>query len=64
MKTQEAIQKFGSKRKIAELLGISVQAVQAWPENVPPLREYQLNDIIENLARIKTAKHAASQRMK
>lgn len=56
MKTQDAIQKFGngSKRKVAELLDISVQAVQAWGENVPKLREYQLNEIKKSgKARIK-----------
>lgn len=45
MKTQDAIQQFGSVRKIAEALGLSVQAIYAWGDEVPPLRVYQLREI-------------------
>lgn len=45
MKTSEAIQLFGSIRRVAEALGVSVQAVYAWGDLVPPLRAYQLREI-------------------
>jgi hypothetical protein len=45
MKTQDAIQQFGSVRKIAEALGLSVQAIYAWGDEVPKLRVYELREI-------------------
>lgn len=45
MKTQEAIDYFGSIRKTAEALRLTVQAVYAWGEFVPQLRAYQINEI-------------------
>ena len=36
----------GSTRKLAEALGLSVQAVTKWPEHqIPKLREYQLKEL-------------------
>jgi hypothetical protein len=52
MKTQDAIQTFGSIKEIAKALGLSVQAIYAWGEDVPPLRAYQLREIIEQRANI------------
>lgn len=46
MKTEEAIKYFQGKRRLADALGISVQAVQAWKENVPALREYQIKELM------------------
>ena len=46
MKTAEAIKHFGSIRKLAEALGLSVQAVYRWGEDVPPLRVYQIKDLM------------------
>lgn len=46
MKTAEAIEHFGSIRKLAEALGLSVQAVYRWGEDVPPLRVYQIKDLM------------------
>lgn len=48
MKTQDAIQLFGSVRKLAEALGLSVQAIYAWGDTVPELRAYQLRDLLAN----------------
>lgn len=45
MKTQYAIKKVGSLRKLAELLNISTQAVHAWGDEVPALRVFQLQVI-------------------
>lgn len=50
MKTEEAIVEFGSVRKLAAALGLSVQAIYAWGENVPPLRVYQIREIQQNRA--------------
>lgn len=46
MKTSDAIAAFGSTRKLAERLGLSVQAIYKWGEDVPALRVYQLRDLL------------------
>lgn len=47
MLTNEALELFGGKvRPLAEALGLSVQAVYAWGDTVPPLRAYQIRDIL------------------
>ena len=45
MKKSEAVQHYGSERKISRVLGISHQAVNAWGEVVPikKAREIQLH---------------------
>lgn len=49
MTTKEAIAMFGgSRRRLAEALGISVQAVAQWGDMVPKLREYQIKEIVNN----------------
>lgn len=50
MTKTEAISYFGSIRKLAEALGLSTQAVAAWGETIPKLREYEINDILQNKA--------------
>lgn len=47
MKTEEAIKLFGSVRAIAETLRLSVQAIYAWGDTVPPLRAYQIREILD-----------------
>jgi DNA-binding transcriptional regulator YdaS (Cro superfamily) len=48
MKVDEAVALFGgSRRALAESLGISVQAVAQWGDAVPKLREYQIKEIKE-----------------
>lgn len=42
MKTREAADHFGSKKKLAEALGIQPSAVTMWGETVPISRQYQL----------------------
>jgi len=44
MKTTEAIQHFGTIKNLAKALDITVHAIYQWPEDVPPLREYQINE--------------------
>jgi len=47
MTTEEALKAFGgSVRNLAGALGLSVQAIYAWGDTVPPLRAYQLRDIL------------------
>jgi len=42
MKTSDVADFFGSKRKLAEALGISPSAVTMWGEVVPAVRQYQI----------------------
>ena len=43
MKTRDVIDYFGSREKVAEVLGgIDVSAISHWGENVPFLRQYQI----------------------
>jgi len=47
MKTSDALQAFnGSARELAEALGITREAVYQWGETVPPLRAYQIRDLL------------------
>ncbi len=46
MKVEEAITEFGNIATLAAALGISVQAVYQWGSDVPPLRAYQIRDLI------------------
>ena len=46
MKTSDAIALFGSVKNLAAALGLSVQAVYAWGDEVPPLRAYQIRDLL------------------
>ena len=42
MKTRDAANHFGSKKKLADALGIQPSAVTMWGEVVPISRQYQL----------------------
>lgn len=42
METKEAISLAGSRIALADMLGITTQAVSAWGEHLPPHREWQL----------------------
>jgi len=42
MTTQEAIDHFGGVKKLADALGIWVQAVYEWGDEPPILRQYEL----------------------
>ena len=46
MKKVDVIKLFGSQRAVARALGISEPAVSRWGEEVPPLRVYQLRDLL------------------
>ncbi|MFY1021165.1 Cro/CI family transcriptional regulator [Ectopseudomonas khazarica] len=57
MKTKSAADFFGSKKKLAEALGISPSAVTMWGDDVPELRQYQ----IERLTRGKVKRGAVTE---
>jgi DNA-binding transcriptional regulator YdaS (Cro superfamily) len=42
MTKDDAIAFFGSQTALAEAVGLTRQAVNQWPEEVPPLRQIQL----------------------
>ena len=49
MKTQDVIDFFGSRKKVAEKLGIkTVSAFSHWGDFVPELRQYQIQVITKN----------------
>lgn len=50
MTKQEAIDAFGSVRKLADALGITEQAVHQWGEKVPELRTYHVKAILAEKA--------------
>lgn len=43
MRTSAAIKHFGSPAKLAEALGITVQAIYQWGETVPKGREFEIH---------------------
>lgn len=45
MKTKQAADYFGSKKKLASALGISPSAVTMWGDDVPELRQYQIEQL-------------------
>lgn len=50
MTKQEALEAFGSVRKLAEALGVTEQAVHQWGEKVPELRVYQIKAVLAERA--------------
>lgn len=55
MQTKTAIEAFGSIRQLAAALGISVQAVYQWGEQVPVLRRYEILELRPELRERKAA---------
>ena len=45
MRTQEAVDHFGSQAALAKALGIKQQSVADWGDEVPPLRQLQIEKI-------------------
>ena len=49
MKTQDVIDFFGSRKKLAEKLGVKdVSAFSHWGDSVPELRQYQIQVLTKN----------------
>ena len=42
VKTTDVLANAGGRRKLAELLGVTTQALYLWGDDVPELRVYQL----------------------
>lgn len=49
MNTDQAVAHFGSKKKLADALGISPGAVTLWKNVIPHLRQYQIQTITGGL---------------
>jgi hypothetical protein len=47
MKLDDAIAHFGSRRALAEALKISQAAIAQWEGEVPPLRQYQIRELMQ-----------------
>lgn len=47
MKTKDAINFFGSRKALADALGIDRSAMHHWGEDVPELRQYQI-EVLSN----------------
>jgi len=48
MKKSKAIALFGSSSNLAKALGVWPSAVSQWGNEVPPLRAFQINELIES----------------
>jgi DNA-binding transcriptional regulator YdaS (Cro superfamily) len=46
MKTNDAIQAFGSIKELAAALAITQPAIYQWGDDVPALRAYQITEIL------------------
>jgi transcriptional repressor of cell division inhibition gene dicB len=47
MKTEQAIEYAGSPKALADLLGITPSAISQWGDEVPPARQFQIEQITE-----------------
>ena len=47
MKKRDAIAAFGSASELARRLGIRRQSITKWSEDIPELRVYQINEILD-----------------
>lgn len=53
MKTSDALKEFGgSARELAAALGITREAVYQWGETVPPLRAYQIRELLAERVKV------------
>lgn len=66
MKTKTAIEMFGSPLALARALGITRAAIYQWRETVPPLREYQIRELLAARAAVSDesmrAHHTSAER--
>lgn len=59
MKTQEAADFFGGKKKLADALGVSASAVTQWGESIPVIRQYQIQVLTKGKLKAKADKPSA-----
>lgn len=60
MRTQAAVDHFGSKTALAKALGITKSAVSFWGEVVPEGRAYQIESVTKRVLRVDPALYAGS----
>jgi DNA-binding transcriptional regulator YdaS (Cro superfamily) len=46
----ELLEIFGTRKEIARILGLHVSSVYQWGNKVPPLRVYQIKEILRKQA--------------
>lgn len=51
MRTQDAIDHFGSRSALARALGINAASTYSWRDEVPPLRQLQLEALTDGKLR-------------
>lgn len=59
MKKQSVIDHFGSVRGVAEALGITVQSVYEWSEEIPIARQFQIELLTKGELKASLKKMAA-----
>jgi len=52
MTRSDAIQFFGGIPELARALGITYEAVRQWPEEMPLLRQYQIQELSDGKLRV------------
>ncbi len=52
MNTDQAVAHFGSKKKLADALGISPGAVTLWKNVIPRLRQYQIQTVTDGALQV------------
>lgn len=52
MNTDQAVAHFGSKKKLADALGISPGAVTLWKNVIPLLRQYQIQTVTDGALQV------------
>ncbi|HDS0941461.1 TPA: Cro/Cl family transcriptional regulator [Pseudomonas putida] len=55
MNTDQAVAHFGSKKKLADALGISPGAVTLWKNVIPHLRQYQIQSVTDGALQVDRA---------
>ncbi|UJW20801.1 MULTISPECIES: Cro/CI family transcriptional regulator [Pseudomonas] len=48
MNIEDAVKYFGSKKKLADALGIRPSAVTQWGDDIPAIRQFQIQVISKN----------------
>jgi DNA-binding transcriptional regulator YdaS (Cro superfamily) len=51
MKTQDAVERYGSKKALAKKLNITPQAISQWGENLPELQALKLEKLERDAAK-------------
>ena len=59
MNTQDAVKHYGTKRALAEALGISRAAVSLWGDTVPEARQWQLQILTDGALKAQRSQNAA-----